>query len=342
MELKRSFSIGSENLLSSSSIIFNRKKKMSTETVLDNLAQTYSEDLRNLKHTHIRVLRIIREYHLATGRWLRAKEIEERYGSIAVYDILEEMRRFGWVERVEIRENGRRHVIYPLTKVGETLAILSQELVERYRREAVRRLLEELRLSIESLSVLPWRRKEIENLAQVLADESVRLAQSSLYEKYARDSVIRVDDRMLFEEAKSILRKAQNDQNDNELRKRLFSSTLREYFKRFGNQEESSSREDGGLYKRLEKLLEHCFLSGCNHIAALIKLRVVRSFLSIIPSLIYYAGVFFLLSLAIAIGLTLYALYVPAFFPAIMIMLPYPLLILLLAVICVLARRRTR
>ena len=316
---------------------------MSAETVLDNLAQTYSEDLRNLKHTHIRVLRIIREYHLATGRWLRAKEIEERYGSIAVYDILEEMRRFGWVERVEIRENGRRHVIYPLTKVGETLAILSQELVERYRREAVRRLEEELRLGIEALSILPWRRNEVENLAQVLADESVRLAQSSLYEKYARDSVIRVDDRMLFEEARSILRKAKNDKK---FRRTLLSNTLREYFERFSSQEEDSSREDEGLYKRLEKrlekLLEYCFQSRCSRIAALIKLRAVRSFLTIMSSLTYYAGVFFLLSLAIAIGLTLYALYVPAFFPAIMIMLPYPLLILLLAVICVLARRRTR
>ena len=316
---------------------------MSAETVLDNLARTYSEDLRNLKRTHIRVLRIIREYHLDTNRWPRAREIENVYGSIAVYHMLEEMRRYGWVERVESGENRGRRVVYRLTKVGETLVILSRWLLERYRIRAVRRLLEELRLGIEALSILSWRRNEVERLAQVLADESVRSARSSLYAKYARDSVIRVDDRMLFEEARSILRKAKNNKK---FRRTLLSNTLREYFERFSSQEEDSRRGDEGLYKRLEKrlekLLEYCFQPRRGRIAVLIKLRAIRSSLTIMSSLIYYAGIFFLLSLAVAVGLTLYALYVPAFFPAIMIMLPYPLLILLLAVICILARRRTR
>ena len=320
---------------------------MSAETIIDNLAQTYSVDLQRLKHTHLRVLKIIWEYHSATGRWLYAKEIEERYGSIAVYDILEEMRRFGWVERIEIKENGRRRVIYPLTKVGETLFILSQELLERYRREAVRRLLEELRPGIKILGILPWKRNEVENLAQVLADESVRLAQSNLYERYVQDIVIRVDDAMLFEEARSVLRKAQND-NDRELiKRRLFSSVLREYFRRFCNQEESSSNEDADLYKRLEKrlekLLEYSLQSQRSRIMVLIKLGgVFRSFSRIMSSLIYYMGIFSLLSLGIVIGLALYAIYVPALFSAVVIMLPYTLFILLLAVICVLARKRTR
>jgi len=119
------------------------ERKMSAEAVLDDLAQAYSNDLENLRRTHLKVLRIIREYHSATDRWPCAKEIEERYGSIAVYDILEEMLRFGWIEREESKDDGRRYKRYRPTKVGETLAILSQWLLERYREEAARRLLEE-------------------------------------------------------------------------------------------------------------------------------------------------------------------------------------------------------
>ena len=148
------------------------ERKMSAEAVLDDLAQVYSNDLENLRRTHLKVLRIMREYRSATDRWPCAKEIEERYGSIAVYDILEEMLRFGWVEREESKESGRRYMRYRPTKVGETLAILSQGLLERYREEAVRRLLEELRPGIKSLSVLPSRRDEAEKLVLQKMDEA--------------------------------------------------------------------------------------------------------------------------------------------------------------------------
>lgn len=165
---------------------------------------------------------MIRDYHSITGRWPRAREVENRYGSRAVYEILDDARRSGWVEKIEIKEDKERIVIYRLTKIGETLVALGQELLERNRKEAVRKLLEELKPGIEALSILPWRRSEIENLALALADESVRFTQSILYDRYARDSIVRVDYRMLFEEAKSILKDAQN----NEEQRRKLSQAL--------------------------------------------------------------------------------------------------------------------
>ncbi|RLG02818.1 MAG: hypothetical protein DRN61_05805 [Thaumarchaeota archaeon] len=325
-------------------IIFNGKEKMSAETVLDDLAQTYSEDLQNLKRTHIRVLRIIREYHLDTNRWPRAREIENEYGSTAVYNTLEEMQRYRWVERVESGENGGRRVVYRLTKVGETLVILSRWLLERYRREAARRLLEELRLGIEALSILSWRRNEVERLAQVLADESVRLARSRLYEKYARDSVIRVNDRMLFEEAKSILKDAQNSE---ELRRNLFSNTLTEFFElsnRPGDRSASkvSVSRRRRLEKELEKLIKYPFLSQRRRRFTLAKLRVLKFLSRGIRPLIYFSGIIYLLSLAITFALTLFSSSLLGIIYLVIPTLYYLLSIIFLAIACTLIRLRPR
>ena len=311
---------------------------MSSDRTLRRLVEVFSEDLNKLKPSSLRALRIIREYHSVTGTWPRARDIENRYGSRAVYEILDDARRSGWVEKIEIKENKERIVIYRLTKIGETLVALAQEMLERNRREAVRNLLEELKPGIEALSILPWRSSEVKNLALALAYESVRLAQSILHDRYARDSIVRVDDRMLFEEAKSIL---ENAQNNEELRRNLFSSTLRKFAELFDMGEDSlaskalSSRRRK-LEKRLEDLLKYSFLSRPRLVLVFMKLRVVKSLFSIIPPLIYFSGSMHLISLVIIIGLAIYAAHVPGFLYVLMPVLSYLLFVILLAIACVL------
>ena len=334
IEVKCSFSIGSENFLSNWSVVCFDRGKLSAERILDRLTEVFSEDLQKLKPSSLRALRVIREYRSATGRWPRAREVENRYGSRAVYEILDDARRSGWVERVEIKENGERGVVYRLTKIGEALVSLGQELLERNRMEAVRRLLEELKPGIEALCILPWRRNEVENLALALADESVRLAQSILYDRYARDSILKVDSRMIYEEAKSIL---ENAQNNEELRRNLFSGTLREFDRGGGGSaDEVSSSRRRKLEKRLEKLLKYSFLPRPRRILVFMRLRAVKSLFSIIPPIIYFSGSLYLISLVIMIGLALYAAYVPGLLYTIMPVLYYMLFIILLAIACAL------
>jgi DNA-binding MarR family transcriptional regulator len=317
---------------------------LSSDRTLRRLQQVFSEDLKKLKPSSLRALTMIRDYHSITGRWPRAREVENRYGSRAVYEILDDARRSGWVEKIEIKEDKERIVIYRLTKIGETLVALGQELLERNRKEAVRKLLEELKPGIEALSILPWRRSEIENLALALADESVRFTQSILYDRYARDSIVRVDYRMLFEEAKSILKDAQNNE---EQRRKLFSGTLRKFFKLFDRGGDSLAGETLSsrrreLEKRLEKLLKYSFLSQPRPVRVLMKLRVVKSLSSIIPPLIYFSGSMHLISLVIIIGLALYTAHIPGFIYMLMPILSYLLFIILLAIICVLIRIELR
>lgn len=282
---------------------------MSSDRIIRSLAEVFSEELEKLTPSRLEVLKIIDEYYSTKKRWPRAKEVENRYGSSSVYDILSELQGLGWLKRTESKGNKERCVVYSLTKEGKRLVVLSQALRDVNRSEAARMLLERIKLGIEALNVMPWKRPRVEKLAIALANESVKLAQSSLDNKYARDGIMKVDAGMLSEEAVSILQEAQTNE---EVRSVLFSNTLRRLFKPFGDVEDgsmikASSSHIRKLENRLDKLLKYSLLpsrSRYRYVSAM-KLGFVK-FLRSAFSLLCFFGIMYLISIAVISSLLIY------------------------------------
>jgi len=294
---------------------------LNAEWVVKELVEIYSDDLERLTPARLEVLRIIDEFYRTENRWPRSKELERRYGSLAVYDVLSDLQKFEWIERVESKEKGGKVVIYKPTKIGKAIALLGRELREMRRKKVAEMLLEKIK-SVDSIL-----RERLKNLMlmNALINAAIELAQSNLDQEYARESIKKVNEEKLIEKTLSIFENAQA--NDN-VRNILFSNILRMVFEPSCNQENGSmdgisnafGRKRKKLEKELDKMLKVILESlglrrrGLTGVMRVIFIKFVRAFNEWLKSCLHLAGIMHLITLGIAIALGLYAAFNPTAF----------------------------